>query len=134
MYVHTFLGAPFRRKGRTHSSSGAPAAAFSLPHSSAFATIDVVEGALGDLRRLLRVEEDASEGRLRTRSWTRTERRGRGVTAPDGEGASASASRGGVDALMGGDGRETLRRTLIRIVERRWGCEDVNKAVSEHAG
>lgn len=80
------------------------------------------------------MEDDASEGRLRTRSWTRTERRGRGVTAPDEEGASASASRGGVDALMGGDGRETLRRILIRIVERRWGCEDVNKAVSEHAG
>lgn len=104
-HVRTFLAAPFRRKGRTHSSSGAPDSAFSLPQSAAFASMDVRGVAVRDLRRLLGVEEGDAEGRPRTRSWTRTERRGVAVTAPDEEvGASASAAGGGVDAREGGGG------------------------------
>jgi len=99
--VRTFLGAPFRRKGRTHSSWEQPDAAFSLAHSSAFASMDLGRGAVGDLRRRLGVEGDAAEGRPRTRRWTRTERRG--VGAPEGGRATASAASGGVES-RGGDG------------------------------
>lgn len=131
-HVRTFLGAPFWRKGRTHSSCGTPNATFSLPHSSAFASIDLGRGAVGDLRRRrLGVEGDAAEGRPRTRRWTRAERRR--VGAAEAGVASPSTASGGVDARGGGGSWSSRRGSPIGRAERRRGCEDVEAASEQRA-
>lgn len=91
--VRTFLGAPFWRKGRTQSSSGAPDAAFLFPHSSAHSCTVRRRGAAGASRRT-REDEGAAEGRPRTRVRRRmgTKRRG---SVPPGESAAAGFEGGG---------------------------------------
>jgi hypothetical protein len=116
--VGTLLGAPFRRKGRTHSSFRAPDAAFSLPHSS-HASIGLRSAGLddaGDLRHRLGAEGDVPEGRPWMRGRFRPDRRRTAMPQGGGDTGVYLGERGGW-ALS------PRRRGPIRQVERRRGAE-----------
>jgi hypothetical protein len=100
--MHTFLGAPFRMKGRTYSSFGAPDATFSFAHSSSHSSMDLRGTAEEGLRRRLGAEGGVPEGRPRMRRrWFRPDRRRNATPA----GGASALSSGSGDAVADGSGR-----------------------------